>query len=349
MKRNVILKHRLVLFFVFFISGCALGQPNLEGVLESFLNTEYLQKNHIRSVTIYADFNEDDITTHGGYGGKIAEIEYDDNGNQIYRLTSDNHGNLPVIEYGRGSKIVVDSFDLNNNKLYTYTETYSYFEQEIYEYDGDGNLKSTEYRRDSDIIVKTAFVWSEGKLIDTKTLYTGGIGKNTATEFNTEGRIVKHVSLDYRTDYSYERHGDTLITLKITHRSDSLYETEEYVTNTKFNKLIHYVRKNHRGELEVEMKADLDTFGNVVHYYLNDLTERYEDEPYPPITITVENEYNAQHLLVKRLFYFTQKGVGTDMLTKVERYFYDSEPLLFQLKKGALTEQEMIQEDFDGR
>jgi hypothetical protein len=244
---------------------------------------------------------------------------------------------------------VLNTFDRNNHKRSAYTETHSYSEQEINEYDGDGNLKSTEYSRDGETIVKTTFVWSEGKLIESKTLYSVEINNSSTTKYDSGGRIIQYVSPENRTDYTYELRGDTLITRRTTHRSDSLYQTEEYTTITNCNQLIGYTRKNHRGELEVEMKADVDAFGNVVHYYLNDLTERYEDEPYPPITITVMNEYNPDHLLTKRLFYLTQEGVTANLLTKVERYFYDSKPLLFQLKKGELREREMMMEELDDR
>jgi hypothetical protein len=338
-----------VILIFLFAPLITLGQIDTRKPLECYLNNQPIRENKIRSLTIYADFNENGINAHGGSGGKLAEIEFDINGNQTYKLTSNNSGNLPFIEYGRGSTIVIDSSDLDGRKLSTYFENHQYTQKVLKEYDQDGNVLSETTIMDNDTVLKIGFTWSEAKMLRAAVMYSNSANKNTINEFNTDGRLSKHTSGNLKQEYTYENSGEILVTTVRTYTKDSLLFTEVYSTHKLIDQVTHYLRKNYSGEMEMELKAQYDKFGNAVSYFLEDRRDKSREEVLEPLRVTIENKYNSQNLLIKRLYYNALPESNVNVLTRVESYFYDTEPLPFKLQMGAFTTLKMMEGNYGDR
>jgi hypothetical protein len=324
------------------------GQLDYNQAMDSYFNSQKMMENHFRSVTIYADFAENDIRKGVSFGGKIAELEFDERGNQIYLLTGKNHSDLPIIGFGKGDRIHIDSFDVKNNRISSYTENQYYSTEGICKYDKNGNVISEEFKSNNELIIKTTFTWSDGKMIQAKNSFSNDANKDGKNEYDTERRILKHSSANFRMEYTYQSQGDTLITKRVTYRADTLLSTEVFSTLNNTNRLTQYTRRDHKNKLALEMKANYDVHGNATSYYLNDLTERYDGEKYPPKSLTIENVYNDKGLLVKRLYYDHREHEKTAILIKIERYFYETNSLPFKIKKGGLMYYENEYMDYDG-
>lgn len=332
-----------------FILVCffSIGQIKMEQGLEIQLNRQAIQENSIRSLTIFAEFNENGIEKRGGQGGKLAEMAFDERGNQVYKLTSSNHGNLPFIWYGRGSFIEMDSFDTHNQHVLNYTENEHSNRQETFIYDTDGNISQRVWMVNDKRLAQYNFKWENGKMIEGAAGYKNQTNANVINTFNEAGRITKHQTGNWLQTSTYEDFGDSLKTTKTSFRADTLYSTESYFTLNKNSQISYYSKKNHRNELEIEQKTQYDKMGNATYYYINDLTNKYGSEVYPPTTYRIENSYNAENLLVKRKFYYSREDVGANMLTKIEYYSYGTDELPFMMKRGSLNVEERYEEIMD--
>lgn len=345
-KSNHQLYFSLALFFTL-ICSYSFGQVNLEQGLQGQMNKQLIQENKIRSLTIFAEFNENGIEKRGGEGGKLAEIAFDERGNQIYKLTSSNHGNLPFIWYGRGSFIEIDSFDMNNQNIWNYKENIHDSRQEIMNYGVDGNLSQRIWIIDDKKLAQYDFKWENGKMIKGSASYRNETNTDVINEFDNEGRIIKHQTGNWVQTSAYEDFGDSLKTTRTSFRADTLYSTETYFTQNKNGQISYYTKKNHRNELEIEQKIQFDEMGNATYYYTNDLNNKYGSEVYPPTSYKIENTYNDKNLLIKRKFYYSREDVGSNMLTKIEHYSYSKDKLPFRMKKGSLVEREQYEEMMD--
>lgn len=332
----------LFLILIFFSQHLVLyGQINFSKSLDNYLNNESIKENHIQSLVIYAEFNEHGIDKSGGYGGKLAEFEFDNNGCEIYKLISDNHGNLPFIEYGGGSVVEISEYDENSQRTSNYTESNRKSRQEIFTYNNKGKKTSFQYINNNDTIIKIAFKWEKDVMIEANSIYVNETNKNRVHLFNKKGRILKTSSGDWSTNYDYEQKGDTLITTITTYQSDTLLKTQKSSTLLKFNRIIYYEKKDHSGKTVIEMNAELDENGNSTYYYVNNLTEIYSNnKAYPPSHYRITNVYDKRNLLTKRMYYYSREDIGMNKLIKIERYFYDSGKLPFKITKGSLIERD---------
>lgn len=329
----------MLIFFTQFL--VSYGQINFSKSLDSYLNNESIKKNNIQSLVIYAEFNENGINKRGSYGGKLAEFEFDNNGCIIYKLISNNHGNLPFIEYGRGSLLEINEYDKNNQMISNYIENNRKSMSEMNSYDTKGKKNSVEYINNNDTIMKIAFKWEKNKMIEAKLMYINEANKNRVNLYDDKGRILKTSSGNWSTNYEYKQKRDTLITTISTYSSDTLFNTQTHSALLKYNRIIHYVKKDYSENMVIEMNAELDAHGNAAYYYVNDLTDIYRNnEAYPPSHYKIKNVYDKRNLLTKRMYYYSLEDVGKNKLIKIEQYFYDSDKLSFKIIKGSLIEHE---------
>lgn len=320
------------------------GQLDLTETLNCRINQSALKENNIKSLVIYADFNEDGIDKKGGYGGKIAEFEFNVNGFLTYKLISNNHGNLPFIEYARGSYAQLYAYDTYNNLISTYTENYKETTQEIKSFNPKGRTTGIAYINDADTMMVLAYEWEEDKMIGATLLYINAANRDRINRYDEKGRLVKSSSENYSTSYAYMQKDEMLTTTAKTYRADTLWHTQVLKTHMKFNRIISYIKRDYAEELLIEMKAEVDESGNATYYYVHDYTDKYSNnEVYPPFNYTIKNVYDNRNLLIKRIFYFSRNDVGKDILVRIEHYIYGSEALPFKVAKGSLIRDEEME------
>ncbi|RFC55068.1 hypothetical protein [Brumimicrobium aurantiacum] len=315
------------------------GQVNLEESLTPCLNAEAISQAGFKSLQIYAELNEDPINERGSYSGKLEEYEFNKNGQVVYWLRSNNRGNLPFIAYGRGSYIHLNTYDEQQNLILDYKENYRNIEENIFNYDEEGNKSDYTIKYDGDTVLSYHYTWKRNKLIETHLNYSNSANKDRINAFDQKGRISHAKTASREVKYTYTEKEDTLITQIKTFRADTLYNLEEHKVLSKFNRMVSYIQLDHKKDTVVEMKAELDQFGNAIFYYLNNTRNKmHGNTSYPPHSYRIENVYNESNLLTKRSFFYSRSDVGENELVKIEHYVYLKNSLPFKFKKGDIYE-----------
>ena len=88
--------------------------------------------------------------------------------------------------------------------------------------------------------------------------------------------------------------------------------------------------------MESYLRAEYDKYGNATSYYLSRNKNRRRAGA--PINIKIKNQYDKRKLLLNRFFYNCDEAGEIEVLTKIERYIYDQQPLVFSYKKGDIIE-----------
>lgn len=344
MKRSPLSKIAVVLISVLSSSILSFGQfADLEKNMDCKLNTQAIKENKIKSLMVYADFNENGILKRGSQGGKTREVEFDDSGNVLYSLTSSNGGNLPFIYYGSGSKLESKEYDENGHVTFDLFESSHYKIQSSFSYDERGNKLSEEYNYDEKVIYTINFEWKRDKLVNHEFHPKDGNINASFFEFDKKGRIIKSGWAEKITTFQYEQKGDTLFTTSKYLRADTLVWTVKKAQIDNQSYMCGFVQLDHKNELMKEIKVKIDGHGNATYLYSNDHKDTYLDEEfgrvsYPPSTYEIQNFYNDKNLLVKREFYYSREDVGSPKLIKIERYIYDNEALPYKFEKGKMME-----------
>ena len=312
------------------------SQPslNLKEPLGPFMSPTVIQTHKIKSLIVFAELSEDGTIGEDVISGKTLEMEFNSSGNLIYRITSDNGGNGNFIYYGRGSFIVLNTYDDANNLVLVYSENEHQFRKELMTYNSAGNLTSMQFIISQDTLYKIEFEWMQGKMYKSEIVSRSELNKSMILQYDELGRIIQSRNSKRSNKWQYEQKGDTLITTLIVYKSDTLSHTEKYETMLKFNRVISYILTDHSGKVVSEMKAAFDDKGNATYYYLD------SDKRYPPYTYTIQNYYDTRNLLTKRKFYYSREDVGNNLVVKIERYIWDVDPLSFKMKEGSLQEAE---------
>ena len=92
----------LLLIVLAFGCNTAKSQINYTAPLEHYSQPKALKKHKVKSLVIFAEMNENDISKRGSVTGKLEELEFNSQGLVAYRLRSDNRGGPPFIAYGKG-------------------------------------------------------------------------------------------------------------------------------------------------------------------------------------------------------------------------------------------------------
>ncbi len=320
--------------FLFCYCSYSYSQVNTRETLEHYTDPSLIKNNNIKSLVVFAEMNERDIREYMSESGKTVEMEFNTAGYWTYKITSDNHGNNPVIYYGRGSLIEINTYDQNNRLNSHYIENYLQSRKEIKEYNSDGNLSSLQYIVGNDTVYKIVFEWRGNRMIKSAIVNADTLNSDRRNQYDDQGRITQSKSKWGSVNYQYEQKNDTLMTTATFYKSDTLFFTEIYKTILKFNRIISYERRDHAEKLVIEMNATLDKNGNATYYYLNDAKN------YSPFSYNIQNFYDYRNLLIKRMFYFSREDYGSNLLTKIERYFFDDDTLTFKMREGYMLERE---------
>lgn len=343
MKINSVYKASFGLLISMFLSVFSYGQINYAKSLECYLNHKTIKENQIKSLIIYADLSERSINKGSIYSGKLMEFEFDRNGYQTYVLSRIDKTGFRFIEYGRGSTIKLNSFDKNHNLLSRYNENYIRSSEVLYEYDLNGRIIGVEEIFESDTIIKIGFEWEENKMIKVSNLNTNEANKNQINLYDEKGRVIKVGYGAHLMKYHYTQKNDTLNTTVTTFFSDTLVYTEKYSALIKFNRIISYEKRDYSEKIIIEMNAQIDDRGNTIYYYLNDPSGSHSNGEKPlPTVYDILNIYNEKNLLIKRMFYSSNKGLGNNRLIKIERYFYDTDELPFKFTKESIIVRDEI-------
>lgn len=330
----------------------SISQENFVDPLRQLaLNKELIAQHTIRSLIIYADFNEDGIGDESApytLSGKVKEIELDEKGNITYQIFSDENGYDPFLSYGRGSYFEYYTYNENQNIIQFYSENRIAIHSEKRTYDSKGNITVLEFSRGADLILKEEYVWEGGKMIGAKVIASKDSTSKSINTYDEFGRPVKHVSRYFTLTYSRLDYKDSSQTVLQTFKEDILSSTQTFVFRKSDGKILRHTIRNQDDELISEKKARFDEKGNITYYYLNDLTKRYHgDQKYPASEIDITNVYDNRGLLVKRLFCKSREDVGSKILFKIERFVYDTDPLPLKLKPGSLQYIETNEDSYE--
>lgn len=335
-----VLKTTMILLSLLIMVSFIESEKLNERPFEIFKNSKLLKKNKITSLTVFANVEIDLADGHGGYLGKIEEMEFDKNGNQIYRLTTYGTGYTPFINYARGSKIETDKYDQHNRLVRTYYEDFKTTIEIILRLDKQGNLINYEYSHNGQPLKKIELNAENEQLIDTKTKYKR-IPQQYRKIITTQREKTKTMPLrHYKSEFRYEYFGDSLRTTFTYYAMDTLVMSEFYTTLSKIDQITYYRKTDHLGRTEQEIKAKFDEFGNLIYYsrfgYDHDKPYvEYESNVTAQI-IKIKNEYDHRGFLVKRYFYKVDQNYSIDKLETVETYRYDTDTLSFKFKEGIL-------------
>ena len=341
---------KIYISVTFILLGLAsFGQIDVKKPInEVFINAQAIKKNKISSVTVFADISMSGIHKYGSESGKYMEMTFDADGNRIYKLTCDGHGNLPFLTYGRGSVIEVNSYDESGLLLTSYREDRSRKSEMINEYDKSGNLITSAYKHNDELLFKRAFVWEGGSMSNTEMVFANELNKDKKVDFDEKGRRIADDWGKTHRKLKYEDGTDTLTTSIFSYQADTLISVLTYSTLVKFEgQLTKYVLKDNLNQIQVEMKTEYDAHGNATSYYYYDRRSNPYEEVHKPASYKIKNTYDKAGLIVKRALYVSKRGVGVNVLVKVQRYVYETIPLDFQFEKGVIRRREEDMTPYD--
>lgn len=325
----------LIVLIASITSTVVLGQKSYESVLHDIqIDSASIRKYKIRSLIVYKDYNEDgvDQSLHS-ITLKKKMVDFDTKGNRIWvsRIDDEGTGYMSLAN----NKLFVEK--ITRDSLARFIEFH--WENSIRkskvrnEFDEQGRLIRTKTYNDGRLIVDETFEWKKGKMVKATTVFADELNKGAEKSYDEMGRLLKYMnaSKTYRTEFRYTVAGNELRTVKRSYRGDTLYMTEEYAVLEPYKFMCKYVRRDHNNTVKVEMKTKWDEKGNLTYYFLKDLTRKYHgNRTYLPLSFNITNTYDSRGLLVKRYFYYSREDVGKNILTNVERYFYDKAPLDMQ-------------------
>lgn len=325
-------------FSFFLILSCIVlsvnGQMNLSAPLDHFSLPKSIKKHKVKSLVIFMEMNKRDISRQGSVTGKLEEVSFNAQGLMSYRLRSDNRGNPPFIAYGKGCYFEIKEFSEKKNLLHLYMEDFREVRQELMTYDTKSHLTNVKYLQGIDTAVSLGFTWLKGEMIKSELLYGNESNKDWVREYDNNGRIKKTVSGNRRTEFTYESSKDSLWTTQKTFRADTLYTLEKYTTWVKYDRVTFWEKKGANDALISHLKVGYDKYGNATSYYLYEPNNRYRGT----VNMTIKNFYDKRKLLVKRLYYSVKSPKAERELTKIERFVFDTVPLVYQFEKGGMND-----------
>jgi len=318
-------KYYLTLFLLF-IYTISFSQHILNQPLEPFTNSEILRNNNIKSLTVFREYGPNkDIRTIPVPGDKNTEIEYL-NGNIIYIAPF----NSPKLS------LIIKEFDSKNNELSKYEEGKNYTKEKIVKYDSTGKIILIKMIHNNDTSYVQTFKWEKEKLINHMITYKNENIKDAYT-YDEKGKLIKFSHDKYCRYFKYKKEKDTLKTIASLFISDTLHSVKRYSKIISINRIFSYQSFNYSNKLIINMRVKYDEKGNATQYYLHNLTKNHYDNGDKKEDIRIVNIYSEKNLLIKRKYFKYIEKENKEILEKVERYFYDIEPLSFKYKKGTLA------------
>ena len=161
-----------VLLVIAFGSSSIIAQINFKEPLDPYSLHKSVKKHKIKSLLIFIEMNEDDISERGSITGKLEEVTNNSQGFVTYRLRTDNRGNPPFIAYGRGCYFYEYSYDPDGYPVAVYAEDYQRTNQELRTFDQNGNQTNVTYLNGVDTVVQIGFNWGKGKMIEVELIYS---------------------------------------------------------------------------------------------------------------------------------------------------------------------------------
>jgi hypothetical protein len=312
-----------------------------ERPFEIVRNNKLLKKLNIKSLTVYVSLEVTDYDAFAGFVDKIEEMEFDKNGNQIYRLTAYGNRFTHFIHYGRGGKIQTAKYDQHNRLVRTYYEDFKTTVEIILGLDKKGNLINYEYSYNGQPLKKIELNAEIEQGIHTNIKHTKTSASNLRTHINTYEKKAITSNGSEKSEYRYKYFGDSSITNCSYFVMDTLVMTEFYTTLSKIDQITYYRKTDHLGRIEIEMKAKFDEFGNLIYYsrfeYDTDKTyAEFEHNLTARIEFRIKNKYDKHGLLVKRYFYNVDQNNPIGKLETVEGYWYDRDKLTFKFEEGYI-------------
>lgn len=297
--------------------------------LEVYFNPEMIKNAGIRSVTVYAELADGTADDSLATSGVIAEGEFDKNGYLSYHLKGCDTELSPVLNGEDGCILSYPVFDENGRKIQFFEEGVYYVEETHYHYDEEGNL--TEIIKWDDLSKKAhiQFQWSDGKMIESKILSPLYINM----QFDERGRFISSAIDDHYSSVNYIESGDTLRMVLSIYKEDQKMFHSEMTLLASSNRLLY--SKTNMAEMpgmNDEKVASYDAQGNAVKYILTVKKEDLFSEK--PANMEIENTYNANGLLSKRVFYNVQNGERKKI--KTELFTYEQSPLKEKREKGSV-------------
>lgn len=328
------------------INLSALSQVMLDIPLRSFFKSEQIKKGHIQSLVVYAEINEDGIGKFGGVSddigganGKILEFEFDSNGNISYKRMLDDAKGDPFITFGCDNRLEYYNFDDRGELRYLYRENEDRIYQLSNEFDSNGDLVQSVAVVDDHITSNNFFKWHDGKMIEYIDLQVKDESNDFEWFFDDSGRAILLKYDDTRFSYEYEQIGDTVKTTETTKDSVGTNSIERYAYLEELEQHFTSYTYIYEGKLEVDMKVKYDAFGNAISYDLiNHKENRLGRGEILEVHYRIENVYDERELLVFRKFYSTEEDEEAEILVRIERYIYDSGPLVFKFEKCEIFE-----------
>lgn len=349
-------------FWIFLVIGfwnlSAQSQVDINAPLqECHIDSELIKKYNIQSLTIFSDQNENGIDGTSTDSGKLREYEFDQNGNTLYQLTASNGGNGLFLYYDKGSRPEYSTYDEQGLLINLCRENLREINESSYEYDADGNVTMEGFSMNASnlhVQYKQSYEWIEGKMVNSIDLIDSESDFDDELLFDEKGRISEssysNSMANYRTTYEYREIEDTLTSIQTSYRNDTLFSiySSSYLRPFK-HRIVHNSKRDHNGDLVNELNVKYDEHHNAIHYHFVDWKEVYGNEGTrfrEPILVEIINEYDDRGFLVKQLFHQTYSYRPEKILNQVNRFIYETTPLVFKIKKGAISKNALEEKEF---
>lgn len=318
----------------------AFSQTEIEVPLRAYFKPEPIKKNKIQSLVVFLDVYGEAIDGIQR-NGKILEFEFDSTGNVCYKLSADRPKRNSFLDHAGDQRVEYFKFDDQGELVYWHRENDDEILKLARKYDDQGHLLQSAVAVNDRKISNHQFKWEDGKMTHYSDLREKEERDRVEYVFDDLGRILQTNNEKVRVKYGYEQEGELVKTTKTVLDSDEIFMVYKYVYHQDLRDYYtHYARYNADGGYEIKMDVSYDEFGNSISYRL---VNRDSDETpslgNPSVYYRIENTYDERDLLVARKFYITKSGTTNESLARVERYNYDSEPLLFKFEKGVLYEE----------
>ena len=301
-------------------------------------NQQAIQEAGIRSVFILADLNEHGINqSEHTLSGKTRELEFDTLGMPVYSVRVTHPEYYPFITYGKGTELELMSFNSDGQPIEYYAESEYSAYGTTSAYNKKGRLSEVQSFSGDVLIMQEAFHWKGKRMVNYSLVDADSLNKKNKKEYDDQGRLLLFQSDKYIIRNSYTDSGEHTTVYTENYNDDSLLGSSEKTWMQSGNQIVRYIEKDHLGDTVVRMHAEYDDRGNITNFFWHDLTDTYHgDQTYPPMTLRIENSYTTTGLLSKRRFYFSREDVGENILTRIERFVYDEDPLPYKIEKGSL-------------
>lgn len=317
----------LTLLLCWFTTFGCLGQMEVKKPFEVNFIPEKIKASGIRSVVVNAELGEDAKNVLLPTSGKIAEGEFDVNGNLSYYIKADNNNSSPFFMDKKSCAFDYFDYDENGKRIALHSESVSEMREEQKRFDESGQITELIQWDEGVKVGHATYEWSEGKMVGWKILLPADV----VVRYDEQGRLISTDKNGVNTTMKYIVSGDTLKAEYKVFQLDSLFLESEMRKLISSNREVYSKTECPRlPTLNSTIIHNYDEQGNVIEHRVIVEPENIDQ----PENSIIENSYNTEGLLVKRIFYDVQDGKRK--WTKTEVFTYKKEPLKDKRPKGYL-------------